>query len=95
MVSKIRLIFDPAVTLHELTKAYTLLAMDHFDGNKIQASEALGITLKTLYNRLDAYGIDYPYNSWEKGLACRSIVHPDYAIAPVTMPIDGLPPGVA
>lgn len=30
--------------------------LEHFDGNKTQTAEALGISLKTLYNRLSEYG---------------------------------------
>jgi two-component system, NtrC family, response regulator HydG len=29
--------------------------LDHFDGNKTAAARALGISLKTIYNKLDSY----------------------------------------
>jgi len=85
----LRLVFDPTVDLHALIKAYTILAMDHFDGNKTQTADALRITLKTLYNRLDTYGIDYTYKPWEKGQADPSI-----AVVIADSPIHGLQPGV-
>jgi two-component system response regulator HydG len=48
--------YDPAITLGELEKRYILKALNHFDGNKTQAAQALGITIKTLYNKLHEYG---------------------------------------
>ena len=48
--------YEPGVTLHELEKRYILKALNHFDGNKTQAANALGITIKTLYNKLHEYG---------------------------------------
>lgn len=48
--------YDPAMTIHELEKRYILKALLHFGGNKTQAANALGITIKTLYNKLHEYG---------------------------------------
>lgn len=48
--------YDPTVTLHELERRYILKALNHFEGNKTQAANALGITIKTLYNKLHEYG---------------------------------------
>lgn len=48
--------YDPTLTLHELEKRYILKALNYFDGNKTQAANALGITIKTLYNKLHEYG---------------------------------------
>jgi two-component system response regulator HydG len=48
--------YDPSTTLHELEKRYILKALNHFRGNKTQAAHALGITIKTLYNKLHEYG---------------------------------------
>jgi DNA-binding NtrC family response regulator len=48
--------YDPTITLSELEKRYILKALVHFDGNKTQAANALGITIKTLYNKLHEYG---------------------------------------
>ena len=45
--------YDPTITLE---KRYILKALAHFDGNKTQAAQALGITIKTLYNKLHEYG---------------------------------------
>lgn len=48
--------YDPTMTLHELEKRYILKVLNYFDGNKTQAANALGITIKTLYNKLHEYG---------------------------------------
>lgn len=48
--------YEPGTTLHELERRYILKALNHFDGNKTQAANALGITIKTLYNKLHEYG---------------------------------------
>lgn len=48
--------YDQNVTIHELEKRYILKALLHFGGNKTQAANALGITIKTLYNKLHEYG---------------------------------------
>lgn len=48
--------YDPAVSLHELERRYILKALNHFEGNKTQAANALGVTIKTLYNKLHEYG---------------------------------------
>ncbi len=48
--------YDASVTLYELEKRYILKALNYFDGNKTQAANALGITIKTLYNKLHEYG---------------------------------------
>jgi len=48
--------YDPSLTIHELEKRYILKALNYFEGNKTQAANALGITIKTLYNKLHEYG---------------------------------------
>lgn len=48
--------YDPTLTLDELEKRYILKALTYFEGNKTQAAHALGITIKTLYNKLHEYG---------------------------------------
>ncbi|MFZ4404719.1 MAG: sigma-54 interaction domain-containing protein [Pseudobdellovibrionaceae bacterium] len=48
--------YYPQVPLHEIEKRYILKALNHFGGNKTQAANNLGITIKTLYNKLHEYG---------------------------------------
>ncbi|MEQ1664850.1 MAG: sigma-54 dependent transcriptional regulator [Bdellovibrionales bacterium] len=48
--------YDPSLTIHELEKRYIIKALNYFEGNKTQAANALGITIKTLYNKLHEYG---------------------------------------
>lgn len=48
--------FDPQMPLYELEKRYIIKALAHYGGNKTQAAQGLGITIKTLYNKLHEYG---------------------------------------
>lgn len=48
--------YDPTVKISDLERTWILKAMEHFRGNKTQAAVALGITIKTLYNKLHEYG---------------------------------------
>lgn len=48
--------FNPDITLHELEKRYVRKALVTCEGNKTRAAECLGITIKTLYNKLHEYG---------------------------------------
>jgi two-component system response regulator HydG len=43
--------------LEELERVHILRCLTHFDGNKTRAAQSLGITIKTLYNKLHRYGI--------------------------------------
>jgi DNA-binding NtrC family response regulator len=43
-------------TIEEVEKALIYATLDEVDGNKTMAAEMLGISTKTLYNRLHAYG---------------------------------------
>lgn len=53
--------FDPSITLHELEKRYIVKALNHFQGNRTQAANALGIGIKTLYNKLHEFGLFEEY----------------------------------
>ncbi|HVR30664.1 MAG TPA: sigma-54 dependent transcriptional regulator [Thermoanaerobaculia bacterium] len=43
-------------TLAEAERRLILAALEHFDGDRRKASEALGVSVRTLYNRLREYG---------------------------------------
>ena len=58
--------YDPAVNLHDLEKRYILEALKYFEGNKTKAARALGMTIKTLYNRLHEYNQLKKHNSLSK-----------------------------
>lgn len=47
--------FSSVIALGELEKVHILKALSHFQGNKTQTARALGITIKTLYNKLSRY----------------------------------------
>ncbi|MDN3509670.1 MAG: sigma-54 dependent transcriptional regulator [Candidatus Neptunochlamydia sp.] len=45
----------PIVTVKELEKKHILRMLDHFDGNRTQSAKALGISIRTLRNKLNEY----------------------------------------
>lgn len=47
----------PFISLDEVEKQYILRTLSHFKGNKTKAAQSLGVTLKTLYNKLHRYGL--------------------------------------
>ncbi len=54
----------PGLTIREVERELIVRTLEHFQGNKRQAAKALGISLKTLYNRLNEYG------EHEENIAC-------------------------
>jgi Nif-specific regulatory protein len=44
-------------SLFELEKRHIISTLDHLAGNKTRAAKSLGITVKTLYNKLHNYGL--------------------------------------
>ena len=47
--------FTLGTSLQEFEKRFILATLDHYNGDKRSAAEALGVSLKTLYNRLNNY----------------------------------------
>ena len=47
--------YAPDLALEEVERRHILRVLDANGGNKTRAAEVLGITVRTLYNRLDAY----------------------------------------
>lgn len=45
------------ICIHDLEKKHILATLDHLGGNKTRAAKSLGITVKTLYNKLHSYGL--------------------------------------
>lgn len=42
-------------TLAEVEREYILKTLEHFDGNKTLTAQALGVSQKTIYNKLNHY----------------------------------------
>lgn len=42
-------------TLEEVKRQYLNLVLKQTGGNKVQAAKVLGVSVKTIYNQLDAY----------------------------------------
>jgi len=53
---KSRVLYTPGITLAEVNKIYILSALEA-SRSKREAAKSLGITVKTLYNRLHEYGV--------------------------------------
>jgi len=51
-------VFSVGTPIEEAERELILATLDHFDGDKPRTAEALGISLKTLYNRLNQYKTD-------------------------------------
>jgi two-component system response regulator AtoC len=51
-----RLLFRPGTRIADVEKALIVATLEHFDQDKRRTAQALGISLKTLYNRLKRYG---------------------------------------
>jgi|CXWL01.1.fsa_nt_gi DNA-binding NtrC family response regulator len=50
------LTFSPGTALADVERRLILASLAHFGGDKRQTSDALGVSLKTIYNRLREYG---------------------------------------
>ena len=50
-----RVAIPPGLPLDEVVRQHTLTTLEHLGGNKRRTARALGISVKTLYNRLDRY----------------------------------------
>ncbi len=48
------------MTLEELEKRHIVFTLGHLGGNKTKTAKSLGITVKTLYNKLHSYGMIQP-----------------------------------
>jgi two-component system, NtrC family, response regulator AtoC len=49
---------DPLIPIRDMERRLIQLALQRFKGDKPQAAKALGIALKTLYNKIKAYEVD-------------------------------------
>lgn len=47
------------VTLEELEKGHIMGTLENLGGNKTKTAKVLGITVKTLYNKLHSYGVEF------------------------------------
>lgn len=52
--------WQPGMTLADLEREAILSAYRLFEHNKTRTANALGITVKTLYNKLEKYGVLKP-----------------------------------
>jgi two-component system response regulator HydG len=52
--------FSVGMSLEDVERAHILSALEHHHGNKTKTAQSLGITIKTLYNKLHRYGILEP-----------------------------------
>ena len=50
------MIYQPGMTLELIEKEAIMAALKFCDNNKTRAAHALGISIKTLHNKLNSYG---------------------------------------
>jgi DNA-binding NtrC family response regulator len=67
-------VIPPGTAIAEAERRLILATLEHYDQDKKRAADALGISLKTLYNRLNEYGA-------KRGslAALGTLPHPDAA----------------
>ena len=63
-----RLSFSIGTPLAAMEKRTILATLDHCRGNKRRAAQLLGVSLKTLYNRLNEYATDAAAQALPAGL---------------------------
>jgi Nif-specific regulatory protein len=54
---KLEVVKFQEIALFDLEKKHIVDTLDHLNGNKTRAAKSLGITVKTLYNKLHSYGL--------------------------------------
>ena len=47
------------ITLEELERGHIMGTLESLGGNKTKTAKVLGITVKTLYNKLHSYGVEF------------------------------------
>lgn len=52
--------WQPGMTLADMEKCVILRAIVHYSHNKARTAKALGISINTLKNKLEAYGVEEP-----------------------------------
>jgi DNA-binding NtrC family response regulator len=48
---------EPGITVEEAERRLIILTLEHTNDNKTRAAEILGISLKTLHNKLNRLGL--------------------------------------
>lgn len=61
------------IPLPDAQRELILATLAHFGGDKRQTASTLGISLKTLYNRLDAYKHGGDAQAWETSIGARDL----------------------
>lgn len=56
-VAGIILLIPEGATLSDVERKYILRILEDSQGNKTKAAKVLGVTIKTLYNKLHEYGL--------------------------------------
>ncbi|HET9484693.1 MAG TPA: sigma-54 dependent transcriptional regulator [Xanthomonadales bacterium] len=52
--------FEVGTTFEDVERRMLMMTLEHFGGDKVEAARALGVTVKTIYNRLARYQGDEP-----------------------------------
>lgn len=77
--------FSIDMPLEEVEKSHILRTLAYNQGNKTKTAQSLGITIKTLYNKLHRYGVVKPAEAAPAGLTTASIDGQDVLNSPEFM----------
>lgn len=57
--------FDPNKKLNQVKASWILKSLNYHEWNKTETAKSLGVSVKTIYNFIDKYGLREPRKKWD------------------------------